>query len=150
MSARSLLILAGFLSSNAIAAPTIDPQFGSHAVIQRGKPIVLSGSASTDWGNCPAFATVANTGTLSVTGGILHYISSVGITAITLNDESTLNLSNVTATDGSRPLLLSVSSLVGKQEDHTLRGTGSLDDLRDIERIHFRIGRRPADASIFV
>jgi sialate O-acetylesterase len=46
MPARSLLILAGLLASGAAAAPTIDPQFGTHAVIQRGKPIVLSGSAS--------------------------------------------------------------------------------------------------------
>ena len=46
MSARSLLILGGFLASSAAAAPNIDPQFGSHAVIQRGKPILLTGSAS--------------------------------------------------------------------------------------------------------
>ena len=29
-----------------IAAPTIDPQFGDHAVIQRGKPVVLRGTAT--------------------------------------------------------------------------------------------------------
>jgi len=46
MSARSLLILSALLSSSALAAPTIDPQFGDHAVIQRGKPILLSGSAA--------------------------------------------------------------------------------------------------------
>ena len=46
MPARPLLILAGLLASGAAAAPSIDPQFGTHAVIQRGKPIVLSGSAS--------------------------------------------------------------------------------------------------------
>ncbi len=46
MSARSLLILLGMVASSAVAAPTIDPQFGDHAVIQRGKPIVLQGNAA--------------------------------------------------------------------------------------------------------
>ena len=44
--ARSLLIIAGFAASGAVAAPTIDPQFGDHAVIQRGKPVLLSGAAA--------------------------------------------------------------------------------------------------------
>ena len=46
MSARPPLILAALLGSAATAAPTIDPQFGDHAVIQRGKAILLSGSAA--------------------------------------------------------------------------------------------------------
>lgn len=46
MPARPLLILAGLASSSAFAAPTIDPQFGTHAVIQRGKPVLLTGSAA--------------------------------------------------------------------------------------------------------
>jgi sialate O-acetylesterase len=46
MSARSLLILAGLSATSALAAPTIDPQFGDHAVIQRSKPIQLSGAAA--------------------------------------------------------------------------------------------------------
>jgi sialate O-acetylesterase len=46
MSARSLLILSALLSSSALAAPTIDPQFSDHAVVQRGKPIRLSGTAA--------------------------------------------------------------------------------------------------------
>jgi sialate O-acetylesterase len=45
MSARSTLILFGLLASGAAAAPTIDPQYGDHAVIQRGKPVHLSGTA---------------------------------------------------------------------------------------------------------
>ena len=44
MSARPLLILSALLASSALAAPTIDPQFGDHAVIQRGKPVLLSGT----------------------------------------------------------------------------------------------------------
>ncbi len=48
MSARASLILLGLLASSATAAPNIDPQYGSHAVIQRGKPIVLSGTAAAD------------------------------------------------------------------------------------------------------
>ena len=46
MSARSLLILAAFVASDALAAPAIDPQFGDHAVIQRGAPIRFSGTAA--------------------------------------------------------------------------------------------------------
>jgi sialate O-acetylesterase len=46
MSARSLLIISALLSSSALAAPTIDLQFGDHAVIQRGKPVPLSGTAA--------------------------------------------------------------------------------------------------------
>jgi sialate O-acetylesterase len=46
MSARSALILSALLASSASAAPTIDPQFGDHAVIQRGKPVRISGSAA--------------------------------------------------------------------------------------------------------
>jgi sialate O-acetylesterase len=46
MSARALLILCGLLASSAAAAPAIDPQYGDHAVIQRGKPILLSGDAA--------------------------------------------------------------------------------------------------------
>jgi sialate O-acetylesterase len=45
MPARPLLILSGLLAQGALAAPTIDPQFGTHSVIQRDKPIVLSGTA---------------------------------------------------------------------------------------------------------
>jgi sialate O-acetylesterase len=46
VSARTLLIPVALLASSAAAVPTIDPQFGSHAVIQRGRPVVLSGNAA--------------------------------------------------------------------------------------------------------
>ncbi|HEY7006885.1 MAG TPA: 9-O-acetylesterase, partial [Sphingomicrobium sp.] len=46
MPARSLLILSSLAASSAVGAPTIDPQFSDHAVIQRGKPIFLSGTAA--------------------------------------------------------------------------------------------------------
>jgi sialate O-acetylesterase len=46
MPPRSLLILLGLAASTAVAAPTLDPQFGDHAVIQRGKPVLLSGTAA--------------------------------------------------------------------------------------------------------
>jgi sialate O-acetylesterase len=46
MSARSLLTLSALLASSALAAPTLDPQFGDHAVIQRGKRVLLSGTAN--------------------------------------------------------------------------------------------------------
>lgn len=43
---RLLLVLSGLLGSAAMGAPTIDPQYSDHAVIQRGKPILLSGDAT--------------------------------------------------------------------------------------------------------
>lgn len=46
MPARSLLILSALLSSSALAAPTIDPQFSDHAVIQRGMSVLLTGTAA--------------------------------------------------------------------------------------------------------
>ena len=46
MSARTSLILLGLLASTAAAAQTIDPQYSSHAVIQRERPILLSGTAA--------------------------------------------------------------------------------------------------------
>ena len=46
MSARASLTLLALLASSAGAAPAIDPQFGSHAVIQRDKPVTLSGTAA--------------------------------------------------------------------------------------------------------
>jgi sialate O-acetylesterase len=46
MSARAFLILSSLVAPAATTAPTIDPQFGSHAVIQRGKPVLLSGTTA--------------------------------------------------------------------------------------------------------
>lgn len=46
MPARAPLILSALMASSVSAAPSIDPQFGSHAVIQRGRPVILSGRAS--------------------------------------------------------------------------------------------------------
>lgn len=46
MHARSSLIALSLLATCAGAAPTIAPQYGSHAVIQRDKPIVLIGTAT--------------------------------------------------------------------------------------------------------
>src|SRR5437588_637939 len=43
--ARAALIFVSLFASAASAAPAIDPQFGNHAVIQRGKPLTLSGTA---------------------------------------------------------------------------------------------------------
>jgi sialate O-acetylesterase len=46
MSARSTLIIAALLASTAAAAaPTLDPQYGTHAVVQRDRPLFLSGTA---------------------------------------------------------------------------------------------------------
>lgn len=45
MSARASLILLGLLASSAGAVPAIDPQFGTHAVVQRDKPLALTGTA---------------------------------------------------------------------------------------------------------
>ncbi|MEA3058393.1 MAG: sialate O-acetylesterase, partial [Sphingomonadales bacterium] len=73
MPARSLLILLGLAASSALAAPTIDPQFGDHAVIQRGKPVLLSGTAAPgerltiSFGGAQRAATAAPDGRWSAT-----------------------------------------------------------------------------------
>ena len=46
MPARTPLILLALLATSAAGAPSIDPQFGSHAVIQRGRPVLLSGTTT--------------------------------------------------------------------------------------------------------
>ena len=61
MPARPLLILAALLASAAAAAPTIDPQFGDHAIVQRGKPIVLGGDAAPGERLTVSFAGVRRT-----------------------------------------------------------------------------------------
>jgi hypothetical protein len=78
-----------------------------------------------DWGNCPAFATVSDSGSLNIAYGTLHYVSAVGVTAITLDDEASLALSHVTATDGSRPLLLQYGSSTAAISDSTIKTLGN-------------------------
>jgi sialate O-acetylesterase len=68
MPARSLLTLAALLASSAIAAPTIDPQFGDHAVIQRGKPVVLSGTANPNERLTVSFASQSKPATADAHG----------------------------------------------------------------------------------
>ena len=68
MSARSLLTLSALLASSALAAPTIDPQFGDHAVIQRGKPVVLSGTAGPREPVTVAFGAEQKTATADANG----------------------------------------------------------------------------------
>lgn len=68
MSARPLLILAILLSSAAAAAPSIDPQYGDHAVIQRGKPIFIAGSAAPGERLSIDFGGLARTATADVSG----------------------------------------------------------------------------------
>lgn len=68
MSPRSLLILAGLLASSAAAAPTIDPQFGSHAVIQRGRAIMLSGTAAPNEALTVTFAGEVKRATADASG----------------------------------------------------------------------------------
>ena len=73
MSARSLLILLASTASAAAAAPTIDPQYGDHAVIQRGRPVTLSGDATpaqqvtVDFGGAQQTATADRAGRWSAT-----------------------------------------------------------------------------------
>ncbi|MES2120757.1 MAG: sialate O-acetylesterase [Pseudomonadota bacterium] len=68
MSARSLLILATLLASAASAAPSIDPQYGDHAVIQRGKAILITGSAAPGERLKIDFAGTARTATANAAG----------------------------------------------------------------------------------
>ncbi|MGZ2411104.1 sialate O-acetylesterase [Sphingomonas sp. F9_3S_D5_B_2] len=68
MSARSALILTALLASGAAATPSIDPQFGSHAVIQRGKPILLTGTAAAGERLTIAFAGATRMATADASG----------------------------------------------------------------------------------
>ena len=68
MPARSLLIAAGLFATSGIAAPTIDPQFGDHAVIQRSKPVVLSGTAAPGERLTVSFAGLTRTMTAGTDG----------------------------------------------------------------------------------
>ena len=85
MSARSLLILAALLSSSSVAAPAIDPQFGSHAVIQRDKPIVLTGTAEPGTNISLSFAGTSRETKASATGrweAAFHVVLGVVAAAI--------------------------------------------------------------------
>jgi sialate O-acetylesterase len=68
MSARSALILSALLASGAAAAPGIDPQFSSHAVIQRGRPILLRGSGTANEHLAVTFAGSTRDVTADATG----------------------------------------------------------------------------------
>lgn len=68
MPARSLLILSALLSSSALAAPTIDPQYGDHAVVQRGAPVLLSGTAAPRERVTIIFAGETKTATTNASG----------------------------------------------------------------------------------
>jgi sialate O-acetylesterase len=68
MPARSALILLGLLASAAAASPTIDPQYGDHAVIQRGKPVRLSGTAAPGERVTVSFAGQSRTATADASG----------------------------------------------------------------------------------
>jgi sialate O-acetylesterase len=92
MPARSLLILAALSASGAAAVPTIDPQFGTHAVIQRGKPIILSGNAGPNESVSVSFAGERKTAIADASGrwqatfsaqaaGGPHSIALNGVTA---------------------------------------------------------------------
>jgi len=68
MSARSLLILLASTASAAAATPTIDPQFGDHAVIQRDRQIILSGDAAPGQAVTVSFAGVQQSATADRAG----------------------------------------------------------------------------------
>jgi sialate O-acetylesterase len=68
MPTRSLLILLATVGSGAAAAPAIDPQFGTHAVIQRDRPIVISGEAAPRERVAVSFAGEQKTATADAAG----------------------------------------------------------------------------------
>jgi sialate O-acetylesterase len=68
MSARSLLILLAATTSAAVASPTIDPQFGDHAVIQRDRPVILSGDAAPGQAVTVSFARTQQSATADRAG----------------------------------------------------------------------------------
>jgi len=68
VSARALLIPVALLASSAAASPTLDPQFGTHAVIQRDRPIILSGEAAPRERLSVSFAGERTSATASAAG----------------------------------------------------------------------------------
>ncbi|HLO21005.1 MAG TPA: sialate O-acetylesterase [Sphingomicrobium sp.] len=68
MFARSLLIQAGLFASAAAAAPTIDPPFGNHAVIQRDRPILFRGDAAPNEHLTVSFAGVQKSANADANG----------------------------------------------------------------------------------
>jgi len=68
VSARALLIPVALLASSAAGSPTLDPQFGTHAVIQRDRPIILSGEAAPRERLSVSFAGERTSATASAAG----------------------------------------------------------------------------------
>jgi len=92
--------------------------------LSNGATMILSGTPSTDWGDCAILAHVVDDATLTIDGGILHFNSSVNTTLFDLNDSGTLNLTDVTATDGNRHVLVQAGSSVATITDSTIRTLG--------------------------
>ena len=87
--------------------------------------VALVGGSSQNWGNCAAFGHAYGQGTLSVDGGLVHFTTTDTVTVFTADDTATLQLSNLIATDGNRPVLLLNDSSEATVEQSTLSTLGS-------------------------
>jgi len=73
--------------------------------VSGGASVTLSGDSMHDWGDCPAFARVSESGSFALDGGTLHFSSSAEPAVFSADGSSTLALSNLNAASGDRLLL---------------------------------------------
>jgi hypothetical protein len=71
-----------------------------------GATVTLTGDASHDWGDCAAFAHVIGDGDLALDGGLLHFAGSAEPALFAAEGDGKLELSNLTASDGDRPVVV--------------------------------------------
>jgi hypothetical protein len=71
-----------------------------------GASVTLSGDTSHDWGDCPAFAHVLGNATFALDGGLLHFRGAAEPALFSAEGAGKLQLMDLIAVDGNRPLLL--------------------------------------------
>jgi hypothetical protein len=103
------------------------PPDGSTSVVEvgGGASVTLTGDATHDWGDCPAFGSVTGSGTLAFDGGQLHFTGDAEPALFSASLSGKLTLSNLIATDGNRPVVLLADSARATIASATLSTLGS-------------------------
>ena len=70
-----------------------------------GATVTLTGDSMHDWGDCPTFAQVTESGSFALDGGIIHFSGNAEPAVFSADASSKLVLSNLRAIDGDRTLL---------------------------------------------
>ncbi len=73
--------------------------------VSGGASVTLTGDSMHDWGDCPAFAHVSESGSFALDGGSVHFRGGAVPAVFSADASSKLALSNLIATDGDRILL---------------------------------------------